>query len=62
MKNVKITLVKSLIGRKESHILTCKSLGLTKVGDSKVLALNPSVQGKIDHVSYLVKVEDADQD
>ncbi len=62
MKKVKITLAKSLIGRKENHILTCKSLGLTKIGDSKVIDLNPAVQGKIDLVSYLVKVEDADQD
>ncbi len=62
MKKVKITLVKSLIGRKENHILTCKSLGLVKIGDSKVIELNPAVQGKIDLVSYLVNVEDAVQD
>ena len=32
---VTITLAKSLIGRKENQILTCKSLGLRKIGDSK---------------------------
>ncbi len=62
MKKVKITLAKSLIGRKENHILTCKSLGLNKIGDSKVVELNDSIQGKINLVSYLVKVTDADQD
>ena len=34
MANVKITLKKSLIGRLEKQILTARSLGLRKIGDS----------------------------
>ena len=33
MENVKVTLVKSLIGCKKNQIATAKTLGLTKIGD-----------------------------
>ena len=60
MAKVKITLVKSLIGRKENQILTCKSLALTKICDSKVVENNAAIEGKIKVVSHLVSVENAD--
>ncbi|MBQ3082098.1 MAG: 50S ribosomal protein L30 [Clostridia bacterium] len=60
MAKVKITLKKSLIGRKENQILTCKSLALTKIGDSKVIEVNDAVQGKINVIAHLVSVENAD--
>lgn len=58
-KKVKLTLKKSFIGRKDKHILTAKSLGLTKIGDTNVLVMNPALQGKIDQISYLLDVEEA---
>ena len=58
MANVKITLKKSLIGRLEKQILTARSLGLRKIGDSKVIALDDSVKGKINIISHLVSVEE----
>ena len=55
---VKITLVKSLIGRKASHIATAKSLTLRKIGDVTVQPKNDATMGKINQISYLVKVEE----
>lgn len=54
----KITLVKSLIGRKEDQILTAKALGLKKIGDVTVQPENEQTIGKINKVSHLVEVED----
>ena len=57
MDNVKVTLVKSLIGCKENQIATAKTLGLKKPGDSIVLVNDACLQGKIKVISHLVNVE-----
>ena len=57
---VKITLVKSLIGRKKNQQLTCASLNLNKIGDFKIVEKNEIVEGKINVITHLVKVEDAE--
>ncbi len=57
---VKITLAKSLIGRKKNQILTAASLGLHKIGDCKVIEKDAVVEGKINVICHLVKVEDAE--
>ena len=57
MENVKVTLVKSLIGCKKNQIATAKTLGLTKLGNSGVFVNNAVLQGKIKVISHLVKVE-----
>ena len=57
MENVKVTLVKSLIGCKENQIETAKTLGLKRPGDVAVQADSASLQGKIKVISHLVKVE-----
>ena len=57
MENVKVTLVKSLIGCKENQIATAKSLGLNRPGNFIVLANDACLQGKIKVISHLVKVE-----
>lgn len=57
MENVKVTLVKSLIGCKENQILTAKSMGLTKVGNSGTFKNDAALLGKIKVISHLVKVE-----
>lgn len=60
MEKVKVTLVKSLIGRKKNHIETAKTLGLKKIGDSKIVEKNAAVDGKLFQISYLIKVEAAE--
>ena len=60
MAKVKITLAKSLIGRKKNHILTANSLGLRKIGDVKVVEKDVAIEGKISLISHLISVEDAE--
>ena len=59
MENVKVTLVKSLIACKPNQIATAKSLGLTKIGDSIVVANDQVLAGKLKVIGHLVSVENA---
>ena len=54
---VKVTLVKSVIGRIESHRATVKGLGLRRIHHTVELQDTPAVRGMINAVSYLLKVE-----
>ena len=56
-KKVKVTLVKSVIGTKESHRATVRGLGLRRLNSSSVLEDTPAVRGMINKVAYLVKCE-----
>ena len=53
---VKIQLVRSPIGTKESHRATVRGLGLRKLGSTRVLEDTPAVRGMITKVAYLVQV------
>lgn len=57
-KQIKVTLVKSLIGTKQSHRATIRGLGLRRLNSSSVLIDTPAVRGMINKVSYLVKCEE----
>lgn len=54
----KITLIKSLTGRKDSHIATAISMGLKRIGDATVQPDNEATRGKLAHIGYLVRVTD----
>lgn len=56
-KTVKVTLVRSPIGTRESHRATVRGLGLRRLNHSVVLEDTPAVRGMINKVSYLVKAE-----
>ena len=56
-KTVKVTLVKSPIGTRDSHRATVLGLGLKKINQTRELEDTPAVRGMIGKVSYLVKVE-----
>jgi large subunit ribosomal protein L30 len=56
-KKVKVTLVKSLIGTKQSHRATIRGLGLRRINSSSELLDTPAVRGMINKVSYLLKCE-----
>ena len=58
MKTLKITLVKSLNGRFKKHIATAESLGLKRIGDTTVQPDNAMTLGKIQQISYLIRVEE----
>lgn len=54
---VKVTLVKSVIGRLEAHRATIKGLGLRRMHHTVELQDTPAIRGMINKVNYLLKVE-----
>ncbi len=58
MAKLKVTLLKSTIGRKKDHIATVKALGLKKIRDEKIHEATPAIMGMIKKVDYMVKVEE----
>ena len=60
--NIKITLVKSVIGAIPKQRATVKALGLGKTNSSVIQRDNPQIRGMIFKVRHLVKVEPAPQD
>jgi large subunit ribosomal protein L30 len=58
MAQVKVTLVKSPIGRKPNHRATVKGLGLRKLNHSRILKDSPEVRGMIRTIEYMLKVEE----
>ncbi len=55
---LKITLVKSMIGRPEKHRKVLRGMGLRKMNRTVQLEDTPSIRGMIHAVSHLVKVEE----
>ncbi len=58
MAQLKVTLVKSTIGRKADQIATVKALGLKKIRDVKVMNDTPQIRGMLNKVCHLVTVEE----
>ena len=56
-KKIKVKLVKSVIGTKESHRATVRGLGLRRLNSVSELEDTPAVRGMINKVSYLLKCE-----
>jgi large subunit ribosomal protein L30 len=54
---VRVTLVRGLIGTRESHRATVRGLGLRRINHTVELEDTPSVRGMINKVSYLLKCE-----
>jgi len=54
---VKVTLIKSVIGRLESHRATVKGLGLRRMHHTVELQDTPAIRGMINKIDYLLKVE-----
>ena len=58
MKKVKVTLVKSRIGRPEPQKRTLTALGLGRINSSKEHTVTPQIAGMIAKVAHLIKVEE----
>ncbi|MBR0288708.1 MAG: 50S ribosomal protein L30 [Selenomonadaceae bacterium] len=58
MAKLKITLVRSVIGRPETQRRTVRSLGLRKLNSFSILPDDPTIRGQIFKVKHLVKVEE----
>ncbi len=59
MAQMKVTLVKSLIGAKKDQIATAHALGLTKIGDTSVQPDNAQTKGKVAKIIHLIEVSNA---
>ena len=57
-KTLRVTVVKSPIGRCAAQRKACKALGLGKIGSQHDLVDNEAVRGMIFKVKHLVSVED----
>ncbi len=55
---VKVTLIKSMIGRPEKHRKVLRAMGLTKVNKTVEYIDSASIRGMMNTVSHLVKVEE----
>ncbi len=58
-KKIKVTLVRSLCKRLDSHKKCVTGLGLRRIRHSVEVEDTPSVRGMINKVSYLLQVEEA---
>ena len=56
-KKLKVTLIKSVIGTKESHRACVRGLGLRRTNHTVEVEDTPAVRGMINKVYYLVKCE-----
>ena len=59
MAQLKVKLVKSLIGSKKDQIATAQALCLRKIGDETVQPDNPQTKGKVAKIIHLIEVTEA---
>ncbi|WP_036773482.1 50S ribosomal protein L30 [Photorhabdus australis] len=57
-KTIKVTQIRSSIGRLPKHKATLVGLGLRRIGHTVEREDTPAIRGMIDLVSYMVKVEE----
>lgn len=60
MARLRITQTRSIIGTKQNHRDTLRTLGLKRVNDVSVKEARPEVLGMVHTVRHLVTVEEVD--
>ena len=58
MKQLKVTLAKSLIDQKQTLKRTARALGLRRIGATRVHDDTPVIRGMIFQVKHLLRVEE----
>lgn len=58
-EKLKITLVKSMVGRPEKHRKVLRGMGLTKMNKTVELVDTPEIRGMVQKVSHLVRTEES---
>lgn len=58
-KQLNVTLVRSLHGRRKNHQACVRGLGLRRMHQTVTVADTPENRGMINTVSYMVQVEEA---
>jgi large subunit ribosomal protein L30 len=61
VKTLRITLVKSTIGCQKNQQATVQSLGLRKLNATVTHVATPQIQGMVNTVRHLVKVEEVEE-
>ncbi|MGD8418497.1 MAG: 50S ribosomal protein L30 [Pseudomonadales bacterium] len=56
-KSIRVTLVKSTVGRLKKHKACVAGLGLRRIGHTVEVEDTPAVRGMINRVNYLLQVE-----
>lgn len=57
-KKLKLTLVRSLIGRLKNHQASVRGLGLRRMHQSVVVSDTPENRGMIAQVEYMLRIEE----
>ena len=55
---LKVTLIRSMIGRPEKHRRVLRGMGLTRINKTVELEDTPAIRGMIHKVSHMVKSEE----
>ena len=55
-EKIRVTLVRSGVGRKKKIRQTLKGLGLTKMNKTVELENTPAIRGMIEKVSFLIRI------
>lgn len=55
---LKITLVRSMVGRPEKHRQVLRGMGLTRMNKTVELEDTPAIRGMANKVSHLVRLEE----
>jgi large subunit ribosomal protein L30 len=58
-EKLKITLVKSMVGRPEKHRKVLRGMGLKKMNKTVELVDTPEIRGMVHKVSHLVRTEES---
>jgi large subunit ribosomal protein L30 len=59
-RNIRITLVKSVIGCKDVQRKTVQALGLRRTNTSVVHQETPQIRGMVNRVSHLLRIEEVE--
>lgn len=60
IRKVRVTQVRSGIGRKEGHRRTIRALGIKRHQQSVVHEVTPAIEGMLKKVSFMIEVEELD--
>ncbi len=60
LKKVKVTQIRSGIGRQDGHRRTIRALGIKRHQQSVVHELTPAVEGMLKKVSFMIEVEEVE--
>jgi large subunit ribosomal protein L30 len=61
-KKLKITQIRSAIGRKQAQKRTIRALGIRRMHQTVTHNDTPQIRGMVDRVSHLVKLEESEHD